>query len=188
MQIIKRVFIFIFLVIVGGCASGPENSTYSVGNIEKADATNGVIFGKICGGQGITFKNLETSNEILNFGGSPEFALKLPPGKYSLLSIGSGIGNFESSNPFVFELHAREVIYIGSILPSWYYGNPKYLTWCGKELNSIVSKKEYVLKGLLKRTEEASVQIANNKDEAILAVKKRYPHLDLSGSITRLMQ
>lgn len=178
----KRMYVALLsLVLIAGCASGPRNYRYSAEN--KSDVTGtGVVFGKICGGQGLIFKNEETSEEILHIGGSPEFALRLPSGKYHLDSIGSGIGDYDSQDPFRFEVLAGEIVYVGTILPSWYYNEPKYLTWCAKELNSIVSHKDYHLHG-----SSSPVRLANDKDEAEKAVKQRYPNLDLNPSAVRLM-
>lgn len=174
---------FMLLVLVAGCASGPTDSKFSLES--KTDtARTGIVFGKICEGNGLWFREVASSKEILHIGGSIEFALRLPPGKYVLAEMGSPSGRtFTSPTPFAFEVHANEVVYVGTLMPSWVNVAPRFPGQCDKEERAIVGKKMY---GQSSPTWE--VLLADDKNEAIKAVKVRYPNADLSGAVTRLMQ
>lgn len=176
----KNYIALVLFALITGCASssGPKDSRFSVEG--KADAgQTGIIFGKICEGNGLWFKENSSINEILYIGGSSEFALRLPPGKYALTSIGSPAGKVLSSpTPLSFEVRANEVVYVGTLFPSWANVASEASKRCGKELNSIVWKKMYG---------DSPVLLANDKDEAVKAVKERYPNIDLSSAVVRLM-
>lgn len=172
------------LAFITGCASGPKDSRFSVDNKESA-ASTGIVFGKMCEGAGMTFQGEISSSEIIHVGGSSEFALRLPPGKYTLFSIGSASGReFTSPTPFSFEVRANEAAYVGTIFLSWANVAPKYPQFCPKEVNDLIVLKKLYGQG----TPTSPVLLVNNKDEAIKAVKVRYPNVDLSGATTRLMQ
>ncbi|HEX7455155.1 MAG TPA: hypothetical protein VF296_03850 [Gallionella sp.] len=179
----RNYFALVLFALITGCASsGPQDSRFSVGGRADVGQT-GIIFGKICEGNGLWFKEESSIKEILHIGGSSEFALRLPPGKYVLTSIASPAGkNFTSPAPFSFEVRANEVVYVGTLLPSWANVASEAAERCGKELNSIVGKKMYGQK-----QPDSPVLIANDKDEAVKAVKERYPNVDLSNAIVRLM-
>jgi hypothetical protein len=179
----KNYIALVLFALITGCASsGPKDPRFSVEG--KADAgQTGIIFGKICEGNGLWFKEDSSIKEILHIGGSSEFALRLPPGKYALTSIGSPAGKLYSSpTPFSFEIRANEVVYVGTLFPSWANVASEASERCGKELNSIVGKKMYGQK-----QSDSPVLLANDKDEAVKAVKVRYPNIDLSRAIVRLM-
>jgi hypothetical protein len=179
----RKYFALVLLALITGCSSsGPKDSRFSVEGKTGVGQT-GIIFGKICEGNGLWFKEESSLTEILHIGGSSEFALRLPPGTYDLTSIGSPAGkNFTSPTPFIFEVRANEVIYVGTLFPSWANVASEAPQRCGKELKSIVGKKMYGQK-----QPDSPVLIANDKDEAVKAVKERYPNIDLSNAKVRLM-
>ena len=180
----KLYAVLLSLAFITGCASGPKDSRFSVDNKENA-ASTGVVFGKMCEGAGMTFKGEKTSGEIIHIGGSSEFALRLPPGKYTLSSIGSASGReFTSPTPYSFEVRANETAYVGTLFLSWANVAPNYPQYCPKEVNDLI-----VLKKLYgQRTPTSPVLLVSNKDEAIKAVKIRYPNIDLTTAVTRLME
>lgn len=172
------------LLLLVGCASGPKDSRFSLDNKDNA-ANTGIVFGKMCEGAGMTFKGEKSSSEIIHVGGSSEFALRLPPGRYTLSSIGSASGReFTSPTPYSFEVRANEATYVGTIFLSWANVAPNYPQYCPKEVNDlIVVKKLYG-----QRTPTSPVLLVSNKDEAIKAVKVRYPNIDLTAAVIRLME
>lgn len=180
----------LLLALIAGCASGPRDPRYSLEGKGDAGET-GVVFGKICEGNGMQFRQEGSSEEILHIGGGGgEFALRLPPGKYVLADIGSSAGgDFTSPNPFSFEVRAHEVVYLGTLFPTWFNLASDAPKLCPKELGALIliwdgaGKKMYG-----QRSPNSPVFITNDMDEAQKAVKARYPNVDLSGAVVRLMQ
>jgi hypothetical protein len=188
--------------LLGNCmvltaGSGPANSIYSITN-SNVMPNSGVIFGRICDENGLTFTNVNTGIAIQNYGFRDLFILRVPEGIYKLTGIGSVEGSMESFNPFTFEVKAGETVYIGSIIPSWTsrMTQESCLKCIALELDFSKTHKNYGLaRSRLqkflhgeRKTDDYPVYIAEDAEEAIKIVHEAYPEFDTTTTVTRIMK
>lgn len=119
---IKYSLFFIVLILVG-CASGPS-AKYDV---KKADPNLPIVAGGMSvwsrgmgTGTGFDLKN-EDTGEFIGYTGAKSFFLRLPPGNYTVHSIGSrqgGTGSKDTS--FAFTVTNEPFQYIGTLVKSFH--------------------------------------------------------------------
>ena len=90
MKTTSKVFLLFLMVLVAGCATGIKGTPYEVAAQTISPRSGyGVVFGRICEGNGLRFRSKSHSeNEYLHIGGKTAFALQLPQGDYQLVDIG----------------------------------------------------------------------------------------------------
>ncbi|KMT64986.1 hypothetical protein [Catenovulum maritimum] len=123
MKIKYSLFILVFLFV--GCASGPSPKY----DVKKADSNLPVVVGGISvwsrgvgSGTGFDLKN-EDTGEFIGYTGAKSFFLRLPPGNYTVHSIGSrqgGTGSKDTS--FAFTVSDEPFQYIGTLVKSFHIG------------------------------------------------------------------
>jgi len=179
----KKFAVVALLIALAGCAAGPKDSRYSVASPMQQD--EGVIFGRICTASGIGFTPLRGGEEIVHIGGQTAFALRLPAGRYALSSIGSVKGMFASFDPYVVTVEPGQVIYVGTVIPSWTTPYKNFRDACDREESQILSEKKYGLKGAdwvraikgERKSDNWSVYLASDMDEAIRDMNASHPGL-----------
>ena len=120
-----KLFIIIAVLALSACASGPA-AKYDV---KKASPKLPIVIGGISvwskgmgTGTGFDLKN-EDTGEYIGYTGAKSFYLRLPPGNYTVHSIGSrqgGTGAKEQS--LAFTVSTEPVQYIGSMVKSFHIG------------------------------------------------------------------
>ncbi len=111
----------VLTLLLGGCALGPSKPESNPA-LPITEGSSGIVVGRMCRdnsiGPGISVRNLDTGQEYSYFG-AVNFALRLPAGRYSFLSIGWPGGVVSSNDPFRFDVMAGSVRYIGTFLYPW---------------------------------------------------------------------
>lgn len=183
-----------------GCVSGPANPAYSIKSLKGVPANDyGVVFGKICEAPGFEIKNVNTGKKILHIGGhskaSSAFAFQLPEGEYELESIAAGGPGMYSDEPYRFRVMPNKVLYVGSIVKSWSIYNrvPENLK-CDSEIKRIISVRKYGsspyfygIKLRKKVNGDSPVYLSNDVEDALEAVKEKYPNFSFSNYEIKLM-
>jgi hypothetical protein len=190
----KKFAAIALVIALAGCAAGPKDPRYSIA--APMQQGEGVIFGRICNAGGIGFTPLPTGEEIAHIGGQTAFALRLPAGRYALSSIGSVRGSFASFDPYVVTVEPGQMIYVGTIIPSWTSADKKFRDACNHEESRILNEKKYGLKGAdwvraikgERKSDEWPVYVASDIDEAVKDMNASYPGLLLKRPSLNLMR
>lgn len=193
--------IILLSFFLAGCVSGPANPAYSIKSLKGAPTNDyGVVFGKICEAPGFRIRNVNTGKMISHNGGypkrSPTFAFQLPEGEYELESIAAGgQPGMYSDEPYRFRVIPNKVLYVGSIVKSWSIYNhvPENLK-CDREIRRIVSVRKYGpspyfygIKLRKKVNGDSPVYLSNDVEDALKAIKEKYPDFSFSNYEIKLM-
>lgn len=181
-------------VCIAGCANYKSlPSEIDPAAIGPSPAT-GIVFGRICSGSGLTFELTQADPKAARtlvgaHGGKTSFAIQLPPGTYSLYSMGSRIGPMVADKRMSFTVKAGSIQYIGSFIPQWTDGSQTFAGECFYEEQHVYKTAAFALNtvfGLGKPN--WMVNISNYLLGALPGLKNAQPSLDLTHVEVTLMQ
>lgn len=192
----KKLVLYLGLVVpllgLHGCATGIKGTANEI----TAETINprpgyGVVFGRICEGNGLFFKGADEKSEpILHKGGKTLFALQLQEGDYHLFKMGAATGVMVTDEPFRFKVKAGEVRYVGSLLPRFQSnGISRFPGACQAEEARVVKTVKWKLSTSMRTSDPVwGIDLANSPSGAIRDLKVVYPALDASKVQISIME
>lgn len=192
-MIIKKslsIQIYLFLMLITGCATGIKGTPNEVTTQTVSPrAGYGVVFGRICDGNGLWFRSKDHSkSEYLHTGGKTAFTLQLPEGSYQLTHVGSNVGVMVADQPLEFTVTAEAVEYVGSLLPGWNAGYVRFPGACNSEEDKVIRTLRFSNQGVFGTGKPIwTLYLANDFPSALRDVKQAFPLLDTSRSTENLM-
>lgn len=174
-----------------GCATGLKGTPNEV-TVEtvRPRVGYGVVFGRICGGNGLWFQSKNSpGTKYLHIGGKTAFALQLPYGTYQLVRVGSPIGVMVTDKPLEFSVQDGTANYVGTLLPRWTNsGDDRLLRTCSSEESKLVKSMMWSNDGTFGVGKPIwALDLADDIQPAIRDVQKSFPKLDVSNSQSSLM-
>lgn len=191
MKTTSIIFSLVIAASVVGCATGIKGTPNEVtAQTVKPRPGYGVVFGRICGGNGLWFRAKDTTGpEFLHIGGKTAFALQLHQGDYQLVQVGSPVGDMATDKPLEFSVTDGAVEYVGSLLPRWSNnGVERFPGACNSEESRLVKTIHWSNRGTFGAGKPIwELAVANDMQAALRDVKLTFPSLDISKSQSNLM-
>lgn len=184
--------IAVSIAVLTGCSTGIRGTQYELKEDSSAPPAGfGIVFGRICEGNGLGFRSLsDQSKELLHIGGKTSFALQLPEGKYVLYQLGSPTGRMVSDQPFEFSVASGGLQYIGSLIPRWNNaGHSRFPGSCNEEEAHVVKTVFWSNKGLAGTSQPVfAIGLANHLEGAVADARRYYPKVNFDRASVSLMK